>query len=235
MYDDSNIINHTVFTELNKRVQSYGLISLEFDKKNKELITPKNFLNFNIAYNTKRQRITLQLQNIQNPNKIKTTDSKIHNFSILTTKKQDRIGLKRKMPQVVDEFRIEGLQSFSQYTKINPISIQITESEIQNKLSFYSKNYKYKFLINNLLFSSSIQKDTNVIFIKKTSHWLNTVFIDSECPRNVQHFAFAIKTADIHNLLDFSYSLLDDEGKLIKFKDDEEKIPALNFSIKIIR
>ena len=141
-------------------------------------------MNFNIAYNTKRQRITLQLQNIQNPNKIKTTDSKIHNFSILTTKKQDRIGLKRKMPQVVDEFRIEGLQSFSQYTKINPISIQITESEIQNKLSFYSKNYKYKFLINNLLFSSSIQKDTNVIFIKKTSHWLNTVFIDSECPRN---------------------------------------------------
>ena len=235
MYDDSNIINHTVFTELNKRVQSYGLISLEFDKKNKELITPKNFLNFNIAYNTKRQRITLQLQNIQNPNKIKTTDSKIHNFSILTTKKQDRIGLKRKMPQVVDEFRIEGLQSFSQYTKINPISIQITESEIQNKLSFYSKNYKYKFLINNLLFSSSIQKDTNVIFIKKTSHWLNTVFIDSECPRNAQHFVFAFKTADIHNLLDFSYSLLDDEGKLIKFKDDEEKIPALNFSIKIIR
>ena len=235
MYDDSNIINHTVFTELNKRVQSYGLISLEFDKKNKELITPKNFLNFNIAYNTKRQRITLQLQNIQNPNKIKTTDSKIHNFSILTTKKQDRIGFKRKMPQVVDEFRIEGLQSFSQYTKINPISIQITESEIQNKLSFYSKNYKYKFLINNLLFSSSIQKDTNVIFIKKTSHWLNTVFIDSECPRNAQHFVFAFKTADIHNLLDFSYSLLDDEGKLIKFKDDEEKIPALNFSIKIIR
>ena len=139
MYDDSNIINHTVFTELNKRVQSYGLISLEFDKKNKELITPKNFLNFNIAYNTKRQRITLQLQNIQNPNKIKTTDSKIHNFSILTTKKQDRIGLKRKMPQVVDEFRIEGLQSFSQYTKINPISIQITESEIQNKLFLLKK------------------------------------------------------------------------------------------------
>ena len=145
MYDDSNIINHTVFTELNKRVQSYGLISLEFDKKNKELIIPKNFLNFNIAYNTKRQRITLQLQNIQNPNKIKTTDSKIHNFSILTTKKQDRIGLKRKMPQVVDEFRIEGLQSFSQYTKINPISIQITESEIQKKLFFTQKKININF------------------------------------------------------------------------------------------
>ena len=30
---------------------------------------------------------------------------------------------------------------------------------------FYSKNYKYRFIANSLLFSSSIQKDTNVIFI----------------------------------------------------------------------
>ena len=87
-------------------------------------------MKFNIACDTKRERITLQLQNIQNPNKIKTTDSKIHNFAILTTKRQDRIGLKRKMLQVVDELRIEGLQNFSQYTKINPTSIQITQSEI---------------------------------------------------------------------------------------------------------
>ena len=49
--------------------------------------------------------------------------------------------------------------------KINPIAIQIVESEIQNKLLFYSKNYKYRFIANSLLFSSSIQKDTNVIFI----------------------------------------------------------------------
>ena len=130
LYDNSNIINHTFFAELNKRVQSYGLISLEFGKNPKESITLKNLLKFNIAYDTKRERITLQLQNIQNPNKIKTTDSKIHNFAILTTKRQDRIGLKRKMLQVVDELRIEGLQNFSQYTKINPTSIQITQSEI---------------------------------------------------------------------------------------------------------
>ena len=44
-------------------------------------------------YITKSERITLQLQDIQNPNKIKTTDSKIRNFSTSTTKRQDRIGL----------------------------------------------------------------------------------------------------------------------------------------------
>ena len=69
------------------------------------------------------------------------------------------------MQKIIDSFLIEGRPSFSQYTKINPINIQITESEIQNKLSAYSKQYKFKSIINNLLFSSSIQNNTNVIFI----------------------------------------------------------------------
>ena len=53
-------------------------------------------LKFNIKHNTKQEKITLQLQNILNPNKIEMVDSKIYNFSILTTKRQDKIGLKRK-------------------------------------------------------------------------------------------------------------------------------------------
>ena len=67
--------------------------------------------------------------------------------------------------KIIDELKIEGLQNFNQYLKINPIAIQIVESEIQNKLLFYSKNYKYRFIANSLLFSSSIQKDASVIFI----------------------------------------------------------------------
>ena len=55
--------------------------------------------------------------------------------------------------------------------KINPINIQITDPEIQNKLLFYANRYKYKFIANSLLFSSSIKKDTNVIFI--TTNRLN--------------------------------------------------------------
>ena len=141
-------------------------MSLEFNKNNKELITPKNLQKFNIKHNTTQEKIALQLQHILNPNKIETVDSKIHNFSILTTKKQDKIGLKKKkMQKIIDNFLIEGRPSFSQYTKINPINIQITESEIQNKLYAYSKQYKYKFVINNLLFSSSTQNDANIIFI----------------------------------------------------------------------
>ena len=56
----------------------------------------------------------------------------------------------------IDEFEIEGFQNFQQYLKINPINIQITDAEIQNKLLFYANRYKYRFIANSLLFSSSI-------------------------------------------------------------------------------
>ena len=152
--------------------------------------------------------------------------------------------------KIIDEFKIEVLQNFNQYLKINPIAIQIVESEIQNKLLFYSKNYKYRFIANSLLFSSSIQKDTNVIFIvtnglndakeilinrklfqgiavtyiskidgweniKKASYWTNVVLADSEYPIAAKHFAFGFATTDLHNVLNFEYSLLDDQGNVI--------------------
>ena len=55
--------------------------------------------------------------------------------------------------------------------KINPVAVQIIESQIQNKLLFYSKNYEYRFIANSLLFNLSIQIDTNIIFI--TTNGLN--------------------------------------------------------------
>ena len=60
---------------------------------------------------------------------------------------------------------IEGFQDFEQYMKINPINIEISHSEIQTKLLFYSKKYKYRFIANSLLFSSRIKEDTKAIFI----------------------------------------------------------------------
>ena len=153
--------------------------------------------------------------------------------------------------------------------KINSINIQITNPEIQNKLLFYAKRYKYRFVANSLLFSLSIKKDTNVIFIttnglndaknifingklhqgigiiftseidgwekiKTKSHWTNVLLTDSICPIAAKHFAFGFETRDLHNLLNFEFSLLDEEGKPIQFKTGEDKIPALDFIIQII-
>ena len=142
------------------------MISIYFNKNTQILINTKNILKFKILYDEKQENITLQLENILKLEKIETVDSKITKFPNLSIKNQNTYNRKRKMQRkVMDEFKIEVLQNFNQYLKINPIAIQIVESEIQNKLFFYSKNYKYRFIANSLLFSSSIQKDTNVIFI----------------------------------------------------------------------
>ena len=134
---------------------------------------------------------------------------------------------------------------------------------------FYSKNYKHRFFANSLLFSLSLQKDTNVIFIitnrlndakeilinrklfqdiaviyisetdgceniKKTSHWTNGVFADSEYPVVAKHFAFGFETTDLHNVLNIEYSLLENQGNLIEFQKNEDKIPALKFTIQVV-
>ena len=153
--------------------------------------------------------------------------------------------------------------------KINPINIRIIDPEIQTKLMFCLKKYKYRFIANSLLFSSSIKEDTKIIFItinglkdakdilinrkilqgigviyiseienwdkiKKESHWTNVILTDSMYPIAAKPFAFGFETTDLHNLLNFEYSLINNQGKLLQFKLGEDKIPALNFSIQII-
>ena len=51
--------------------------------------------------------------------------------------------------RITDKFKIEGLQNFVNYSKINPVNIQINDSEIQNALAFCSSRYKYRFIANN--------------------------------------------------------------------------------------
>ena len=69
------------------------------------------------------------------------------------------------------KFKLKDFENFEQYMKINPIDIRITDPEIQTKLLYYSKRFKYRFIANSSLFSSSIKKDTNIIFI--TTNGLN--------------------------------------------------------------
>ena len=84
-------------------------------------------------------------------------DSKITNISILSIAESEM--------QIKDEFIIEGFQNFEQYNKTNPVSVRIIDPDIQTKLLFYSNKYKYRFITNSLLFSSSIKEDREVIFI----------------------------------------------------------------------
>ena len=70
--------------------------------------------------------------------------------------------------------------------------------------------------------------------IKKELHWTNVILTDSTYQIAANHFAFGFETTDLHNLLNFEYSLINDPGKLLEFEQGEDKIPALNFSIQKI-
>ena len=210
-----------------------------------------------MIHNDQREFITLQLEDILTSKKIQTTDSQIHNFSMIT---------KGKNYKIIDQIIIEGFQIFAQYEKINPVEIQLTNPELRFKLLYYSKKYKYRFLANNLLFSSAIEDDISTIFIttnglndpknfiingkiyqgigiiylseienwdnvKDLLHWTNVILTDSAFPIGAKHYSFAF---DLQNLLNFEYSLISNKGNLIKFKQGEDKIPVLNFTMQII-
>ena len=141
------IISNTFFTELNRKIQCYGFISLLYTKSNYQLVNSTNRLKFNVLNKDQRDHLIFQLEDILSPYQIKTTDSKISNFSILAA---------GKMKQIIDQVLIEVFQNFAQYDKINPVDIRITGPEIRSKLSFYLRKYKYRFIINSLLFSSAV-------------------------------------------------------------------------------
>ena len=58
--------------------------------------------------------------------------------------------------------------------------------------------------------------------IKKESYWSNVIITDSAFPIAVKHLAFGFETTDLHNLLNFEYSLINDQGKLLEFKQGED-------------
>ena len=147
LYDNSNVISNTFFTELNRKIQCYRFILLLYTKSNYQLVNSTNRLKFNVLNNDQRDHSIFQLEDILSPYEIKTTDSKISNFSILAA---------GKLKQIVDQVLIEVFQNFAQYDKINPVDIRITGPEIRSKLSLYLRKYKYRSIIISLLFSSAV-------------------------------------------------------------------------------
>ena len=90
-------------------------------------------------------------------------------------------------------------------------------------------------IINEKLYQAigeiNISETENWDKIKNKSFWTNVVLTGAEYP--LIAFSFAFKTKDLHNILNFEYSLLDQKANLVTFTDTEKKIPALNFTIQI--
>ena len=266
LYDNENIVSPTFFTEIKKSLSTYGIFSTrDLPKNPSTLIDRQNRIEFSIEENIKKQSLTLQLEDFIRPRTIATFDNKMSNISIL---KVGEIPKKK----IVKTFFIQGIQKFDQFKKLNPLNIEIIDSEIRNEISLYARsNYRYtfRFIVNSLLFSSGLTEDTKAIFIvtnslleapthfindtnynglgaiytseidkwqyiREGSFWTNVTLTDSALPIAAKHFAFGFESQNFNSLLKFQYSLLNDKGNLIKFRDRETKVPTLNFSIQIL-
>ena len=161
LYDDSNIIEETFIQRFNKQLQLYGFISVPFlNLKKNNLINLQNLLPFWVKLDIQKENITFELLYLEKEDTIATDDNKIHNLSIVNIEKSG------KMPIVEREVTIEGLQSFDTYQKLNPLDIKITDNEIFKRLIFKeNRKIKYRFIPNSILLSSSVQEETEVIFL----------------------------------------------------------------------
>ena len=265
LYDNENIVLPTFFTEVKKNLATYGIFSTRHKQKGNILIDSQNRIEFQFENNTKKQSLTLQLEDLLEPKTIATTDSKMSNITIL---KVGEIPKKK----IVETFFIQGIQKFDKFKQLNPLNIEVIDSDIRNKISLYARsNYRYtfRFIANSLLFSSNLTEDTNAIFIvtnslfeaqtifindknfqglgavytseienwndiKTVSTWTSVKLTDSAIPIAAKHISLGFDSKNFHSLLNFQFSLLNDKGELIKFRDGETKVPTLNYSIQIL-
>ena len=67
LYDDSNIINHTFYTELNREVQTYGLISTaSAGAKLMYMVKKKKSLQLKVQNEEYKENFIIQLERITN-------------------------------------------------------------------------------------------------------------------------------------------------------------------------
>ena len=65
--------------------------------------------------------------------------------------------------EIVDTVHVLKLQNFDDYDRVNPIEITIDSKKIIETLSS-CKKYKFRFIIESLLFSTNLQNNTDGIF-----------------------------------------------------------------------
>ena len=94
----------------------------------------------------------------------------------------------------------------------------------------------------NALVNGKVQKTLAVInlteikycnLFKGESKWINANLIESKDFENADHFSFGFLTKYSHDILNFTFLLLD--GNLIRFNQNEKKVPVLDFKIQIVK
>ena len=105
-----------------------------------------------------------ELSKVHTKKTFNVVDNHILNFGILQTKKHKRVGEKRAMAgEIIDTVPILGIQN-TDYNFLSPVYISINSDVVIKKLT-KNKNYRYRFVLQSILFSSNFENKTDVILV----------------------------------------------------------------------
>ena len=167
LYDLENIIRPSFTMELQEEFSIYGLVNFsnetEKEKEKLKIISPKNYLKFNIIRDVYKNQLKLELSKVHTKKTFQIIDNNVFNFGILRTEK-NKVGEKRIMKnEILDVISVIGIQKV-EYSYLNPIHIHIKSESIIRRLILKKKN-KYRFVLKSLIFSSNVVNDTDTIFL----------------------------------------------------------------------
>ena len=126
---------------------------------NLKLLNSNDFLKFLVEKKSLKSNLRLQLAQIDG-SEVKTSDNKIHHFSIT------KLGKRRKkgMSEPIEIIIIRAQQDFDVVGGLNPIQIEIKDDRVTNIFKKY-KNVIYKITPLGILFPVSVTNDTSNIFV----------------------------------------------------------------------
>ena len=174
LYDNNSLIRETFVLELNKRVYLIGSISFyeEVNETGKSsLIRNDTKLKFDVKKNQVIENFNFNLSHTNASGKILLKKDEIQNLMIIGTEKLTRNGQKRKMVEVIDTIIVKALQSYDKYSTLNPLEINLNSNYLSKIIHDY-KGFTFEVRLINVLFSSSLESDTQNIFI--VCHNLNS-------------------------------------------------------------
>ena len=174
LYDNNSLIKETFVSELNKRVYLIGSISFyeEVNETGKSfLIRNETKLKFDVRKNCVINNFNFNLTHTNLSGKINLKKDEIQNLMIIGTEKLTKSGQKRKMVEILDTVIVKALQSYDKYSTLNPLEINLNSNYLSKTIHDY-KGFTFEVRLINVLFSSSIENDTQNIFI--VCHNLNS-------------------------------------------------------------
>ena len=141
-----------------------GLITFSGENKGKklDLINPSNNLKFEVEKDIYKTSISFELGKIYKKSYTVASDN-VFNFGLLPSKKNKTIDEKCKMLEIIDTIKISGLQVETE-NYLNSINIPLNTNNVIQQLTKYNK-YRYRFVLENFIFSSNFENETDVIFL----------------------------------------------------------------------